>query len=175
MADKEKTTKEDLDLGDEKAPGKKKLIIIIAAVVLLLGVGAGAYFFLLAGDETTEEGAEGSEEAEVAEEDKGPVFYHALDPAFVVNLEGKPSMLQISLQVRVRGEETVAFLKHNDPMIRHQFLSLLSTQDGKELQKRASKEKLQGELLAELQKIMKELKGPDGHIEALYFTAFVTQ
>ena len=178
MADENKNTDagtdNDLDLGGEKSSGKKKLIVIIVAVFLAINAAIGAYFFLFSGSDVPE-GEEVVEE--VSDEELGPTFYHAFDPEMVVNLEGRPSMLQVGLQARVRGEETIEFLKHNDPMIRHQFLSLLSAQDGKQLQKRANKEKLQQALLTELRRIVTELGGPDPErsIEAIYFVSFVMQ
>ncbi|EGW53710.1 flagellar basal body-associated FliL family protein [Candidatus Endoriftia persephone] len=171
--------KEDLELGDEK-PGKKKLIIIIAvATVLLLGGGAAAYFLLMGDEAPTEEEVaqeqeQAKEEEPAAEVEKGPPQYHALDPVFVVNLPGKPSLIQVGVTVRVRSDQMVEFLKHNDPMIRHHFLDLLGAKDGKVLKNREAKEALQREMLDKLNGIVKELDGP-GEVEALYFTNFVMQ
>ena len=162
---------EDLDLGEEKS-GKSKLIIIIAAVaVLLIGGGVAAYFLLFSGDEapeaeqqTTEEGAE----------TQGPAQYLALDPAFVVTLPGKPSLLQVGISVRFTGDELAGFIQHNDPMIRHNLLNLLSAVDAKALKERTAKESLQQRLLDELNRILKDLSAP-GQVDALYFTSFVMQ
>ena len=173
-----KDAEDDLDLGDEKAPGKKKLIILVAGVFLLLNMALGAYFFLFLGDEESVEGAEGEvvEEEVVEEDDKRPTFYHAIDE-LVVSLEGRPSLLQVGVQVRVRGEDMADFLAHNDPMIRHEFLGILGAQDGKKLKKRANKEALQQALLVKLRQIVVELGGPEPEkgIEAIYFVSFVTQ
>jgi flagellar FliL protein len=171
MADEQGT--EDLDLGEEKS-GKSKLIIIIAVVaVLLIGGGVAAYFLLFSGDE--EETGETTEEvADEAAEEKGPAEYLALDPAFVVTLPGKPSLLQVGVSVRFSGEGLADFISHNDPMIRHNLLNLLSTVDAKELKQRAAKEALQKKMLDELNRILKELQAP-GEVDALYFTSFVMQ
>jgi flagellar FliL protein len=164
---------EDLDLGEEKS-GKSKLIIIIAVVAVLLIGGGVAAFFLLGGEEE-EETAEGEKQAaeEVAVE-AGPAQYHDMDPAFVINLPGKPSLLQVGINVRVTSDALVDFLKHNDPMIRHHLLNLLQVVDAKALRDRAAKEALQTQLLDEINRIVKELSGP-GEVEALYFTSFVMQ
>jgi flagellar FliL protein len=76
--------------------------------------------------------------------------------------------------VRFRAEGLADFVTHNDPMIRHNLLNLLSTVDANELKQRAAKEALQQKMLDELNRILKELKAP-GEIEALYFTSFVMQ
>lgn len=174
-------SEDELNLGDEKGPGKKKLIILIAGVFLLINLAIGAYIFLFSDDGSGpvegEEGiaAEVVEEA-AEEEDSRPTFYHAIND-LIVNLEGKPSLLQVGLQVRVRGEEMADFLKHNDPMIRHEFLNILGVQDGNKLKKRANKEALQKALTDRLRQIVVEQGGPESEkgIEAIYFVAFVTQ
>jgi flagellar FliL protein len=174
----EEKLEEDLDLGIEQEGGsKKKLIIVIAgAVLLLVLIGFGAWLFL-GGDEEGES-AEG-EQAQVeeeAEEEKLPPIYHSLDPVFVVNLPpgGDARMLQVGVDVMLRNPELLEFIKHNDPMIRHQLLNIFSSQDAAKLRKRAGKEKLQSEVLAELKKIVKKQGGP-GEIEAVFFTSFVMQ
>jgi flagellar protein FliL len=163
---------EDLDLGKEK-PGKSKLIIIIAAVaVLLIGGGAAAYFLLFTADEEPQTAEAGAEDD--AQKDQEPAQYLSLDPAFVVTLPGKPSLLQVGISVRFSGDELAGFITHNDPMIRHNLLNLLSGVDAKALKERAAKESLQQRLLDETNRILKDLKAP-GQVDALYFTSFVMQ
>ncbi|MBT2969309.1 MAG: flagellar biosynthesis protein FliL [gamma proteobacterium symbiont of Ctena orbiculata] len=172
MADEQAA--EELDLGEEKS-GKSKLIIIIAIVaVLLIGGGVAAYFLLMGGDEATDEEGTASEQTAEAEVEQGPPQYIDMKPPFVVNLPGKPSLLQIGVSVRVRSDEMAEFIKHNDPMIRHNLLNLLSGADAKALKARETKERLQSEMLQELNRVVTELQGP-GEVEALYFTSFVMQ
>ncbi|MEW8023301.1 MAG: flagellar basal body-associated FliL family protein [Candidatus Thiodiazotropha endolucinida] len=173
MADEQAA--EELDLGEEKS-GKSKLIIIIAIVtVLLIGGGVAAYFLLMGDDEAVdEEDPASSEQAGETEEPLSPARYIELKPPFVVNLPGRPSLLQIGVSVRVRSDEMVEFIKHNDPMIRHNLLNLLSGADAKALKARETKESLQREMLKELNRVVTELVGP-GEVEALYFTSFVMQ
>lgn len=173
MADEQAA--EELDLGEEKS-GKSKLIIIIAIVtVLLIGGGVAAYFLLMGDDEAIdEEDSASSEQAAETEEPLSPAQYIELKPPFVVNLPGRPSLLQIGVSVRVRSDEMVEFIKHNDPMIRHNLLNLLSGADAKALKARETKESLQREMLKELNRVVTELAGP-GEVEVLYFTSFVMQ
>ncbi len=95
-------------------------------------------------------------------------------PVFVVNLPGRPSLLQVGVNVRVTSDQMVEFIKHNDPMLRHHLLNLLQRQDAKSLQERSAKEALQVEMLNEINRIAKELSAP-GEVDALYFTSFVMQ
>ncbi|MET0064922.1 MAG: flagellar basal body-associated FliL family protein [Candidatus Thiodiazotropha sp.] len=161
---------EDLDLGEEKK-GKSKLIIIIALAVLILVGGGVAAFLLLGGDdEAADEQAEEVEE----EVEKGPAQYLDFKPPFVVNLPGKPSLLQVGVSVRVYSEPLAEFIRHNDPMIRHHLLNLLSAKDAASLKTREAKEALQAEMLQELNNVVKELKGP-GEVDGVFFTSFVMQ
>ncbi|MES9935488.1 MAG: flagellar basal body-associated FliL family protein [Sedimenticola sp.] len=171
MADEEK--KEDLELGEEEKGSNTKLIIMIAVgVIVLLGGGLGLGWFLFGGGG----GDEAGEGEEVVEEVVLPAIYHPVTPEFVVNLPpgGKVKMLQVEMQVVTRNQETVTFIKENDPMIRHNLLDLFGSQDGDKLKSRESKEALQGEVVKILNKIIKEQEGP-GEVETVYFTAFVTQ
>lgn len=160
---------EDLDLGAENGSGsKKKLIIIIGGIVLLLVVGLGLGLLFLGGDE---EGAEG----EVVEAPL-PAIYHPLDPVFVVNLPpgGRAKMLQVGVQVMARDPALVEFITHNDPMLRHNLLSLFGSKKDSVLRDRKGKEKLQQEVFDTINTILTEQGGP-GQIEAVFFTSFVMQ
>ncbi len=175
---------DELDLGAEKAPVPwKKIVIIVFAALLLIGVGVGgAYFLLVTPDEDkTEEIAkdgEVKEEGEAEEVEQGPAVYQDFKPVFVVNLspEGKrkAKMLQIGVQALTHDQELVDFLKHNDPMIRHNFLKLFGTRTASSLANREGKEKLQKDLLEELQRIVDEEEGL-GAVDAIFFTSFVMQ
>lgn len=171
---------DELDLGVEKAPAPwKKIIIITFGVLLLVGIGVGVAYFVFAPSE-----AEKSEETvaqngeQEAEEKKGPAVYQDFKPVFVVNLtpdgKHKAKMLQIGVQALMHSQELVDFLKHNDPMIRHHFLKLFGSRTASELVSLEGKEKLQADLLKELQRIIDEQGGP-GTVEAVFFTSFVMQ
>jgi flagellar FliL protein len=162
---------EDLDLGEEKS-GKSKLIIIIAIVAVLLIGGGVAAFFLLSGGETAEEEEPTAEET--AEAERGPAQYLDFKPPFVVTLPGRPSLLQIGVSIRVYSEPMAEFIRHNDPMIRHHLLDLLSTKDANSLKTRQAKEALQKEMLDALNQVVKELQGP-GEVDGVFFTSFVMQ
>jgi len=166
---------EDLDLGEEK-PSKKKLLIIIALVVLLLIGGGVAAFFILSGDEdsSAQTGQEDAQDQSEAQAEQGPAQYVEMEPVFVINLPGKPSLLQVGVSLRVYGDEMVEFVKHNDPMMRHHLINLLQSQEAAKLKERSAKDALQAEMLNEVNRILTELSAP-GQVNALYFTSFVMQ
>lgn len=174
---------DELDLGAEKAPTPwKKILIIGFGVLLLIGIGVGATYFLLApsDEDKSQEATQGEEEekTEVQEEEKGPALYQDFKPVFVVNLspdgKGRSKMLQIGIQALTHSEDLIEFLKHNDPMIRHHFLKLFGSRTASGLATREGKEKLQADVLKELQRIIDE-QGGTGTVEAVFFTSFVMQ
>ncbi|AKH20196.1 flagellar basal body-associated FliL family protein [Sedimenticola thiotaurini] len=163
---------EDLDLGAEHVGlSKKKLILIILGAVLLMAIGLVLGWYLTGGS-----GAANEDEAEEVVEEQLPAIYHPLAPVFVVNLPpgGKAKMLQVGVQVMARDPALIQFLKYNDPMIRHNLLSLFGNQQDSGLRDRAGKEKLQTEVLNTINRILKEYDG-GGEVEAVYFTSFVMQ
>ena len=116
-------------------------------------------------------------EAKAAEEkvEKGPPNYIPLDPAFVVNLEGADTrFLQVQVQMMTRDPKGGEELKVHEPRIRSALLMLFSQQQPQDIATREGKEKLQADVLAEIQKIMTEETGKP-LVEAVYFTSFVTQ
>ncbi len=171
---------DELDLGTEKAPAPwKKILVIALGMLLLVGVGVGITYFLLApsDEDTSQEAAQGGE-TEEKEEEKGPAIYWDFEPVFVVNLspdgKSRAKMLQIGVQALTRSEDLIEFLKHNDPMIRHHFLKLFGSRTASGLASRKGKEKLQEDVLKELQRIVDE-QGGTGTVEAVFFTSFVMQ
>jgi flagellar FliL protein len=170
-----KNSGDDLNLGVEEATGSKKKIIImgLAAVLLLVTGGGAAYFFLLPDDRPkAAEQSEAEQTEQIASSE--PALYHPLDPRFVVNLEGRPSLLQAEMQVMTRDPDLIEFLEQNNPLIRDRLLSLLMAQRGDQLKQRSGKEALQSQLLEEIHAVLSEQEVP-GKLEAIYFTSFVMQ
>jgi len=185
---------DDLDLetddeGSEKTKsGSKKIILIGVGVVLLLAIAIGATLFFtgaFSSDEAMEASAEGEKTEEVKEKskpaddepvDKSIVFYHAFDPAFVVNFEDKGSVhyLQLGLSVMMHKESVIGELQKHDPVLRNNLVLLLSSQDYKTLSTREGKETLRMKVRSEIQKVLKKYAGTKG-IEEAFFTSFVIQ
>jgi len=182
---------DDLDLdiegGEEPKPkSKSKLLIIITIVVLLLGVSATATLMLtgiLSGDEeevvAEETGSSDKKDKKGAEKQKktkAPLNYVPLDPPFVVNFSADTDIrfLQVTLEVGTRVPEIVETIKEHRPAIRNALVMLFSSQDPYFLNTREGKEKLRGETLDEIQRVMKEETGSKG-VESVFFTSFVMQ
>lgn len=173
----------DAEEGEEKK-SSKKLFIIIAIVVLLAGGGGAGYYFM-AGDsevaegEQAEEGDE-EEEEEPEEEEEGEAdnqeLYYELKQPLIVNFpKGKAaSLIQVSVSVLVKGEQSIEALKKHEPMIRNNFLMLISGQDPKTLMTKEGKVALRETMLTEIGKIMEKMTQKN-KIKNIFFTAFVMQ
>ena len=160
-----------------KPAGKKgggKLPLIISAVAVLAAGAAGGGWYL-----TSRKAAEAEHAAAEAAKPKlpAPAQYLALEPPFVVNLNGGadgPQYLQVEIQLMTRDPAALADLERHAPAIRAKLLMLLAQQTSQSIADRQGKETLQATALTEVQKLMRTETGKPA-AEALLFTSFVTQ
>ena len=120
MAEEENEALSLEDTDSPKGGSKKKLIIIIVAVVLLLAGGVAAYFLLSSDD--SEVATEQIEEQQASTENTSKTFsatYVAMPRPFVFNvMEGKRDRLvQIKVQLMVRGSENAVLAKKHIPLL----------------------------------------------------------
>jgi flagellar FliL protein len=155
-----------------KGGGKLPLIISVVAVLAAAGAGGGWYW-------SSRQAAAAEHAAVEASKPKlpAPAQYLALEPPFVVNLNGAtsgPQYLQVEIQLMTRDPVALADLERHAPAIRARLLMLLAQQDAPGIADRTGKEKLQAQALAEVRKLMRAETGRPG-VEDLLFTSFVTQ
>ncbi|KAF7787087.1 MULTISPECIES: flagellar basal body-associated protein FliL [Pseudoalteromonas] len=172
---------EESDLEIEETGGsKKKLIIIIAAVVVVLGAVAG--YFLFAGsddapeslaEETTEQQEQASQENAAQ---TGSALYVAMPRPFVFNVPGasRDRIVQIKVQLLVRGDVNEEVAKKHIPLIEGTLLSVFSTTTADELSTSAGKETLRLGALDKVQAAMESVEGSKV-VERVLFTGFVMQ
>ncbi len=190
----EKNEELDLDISDGEGVKKspKKLILIIVGVILLIAISIGATLFLVgffddntdpenddkAKDETSETSTiSGENEADSEQDDVGAKpHYHTLEPAFVLNFEGKSPAryMQIAIALMSKQEATLAELEKHAPVIRNRILLLLSNQKYVELITPEGKKKLKLEIKETVEKVIQK-KSKKLHINAVYFTSFIMQ
>lgn len=152
------------------APKKKKgKLIAIVAVVLLLVLGGAGYLFLM-----PHKGQAKAAEAEPPKAAKE--LFLPLEPAFVVNFSGDPSVrfLQVGVTLMSHDAKALDAAKEAQPVLRNALVMLFSSQSYAGVGDAAGKQKLQAQALAAVQKIIKQRTGKNG-IDALYFTSFVMQ
>lgn len=172
------------ELQMEESGGKGKLIIIIAIVVVLLAGGAAAYFLLGSSDEPIAEEGMGIPEAQSEEEDAnemasakvGTALYVAMPRPFVFNVpgSGRDRLVQIKVQLMVRGSDNEETAKMHVPMIEGTLLTVFSSANADDLVTEAGKTALRDQSVREVQKAMQELVG-DQVVEEVLFTGFVMQ
>jgi flagellar protein FliL len=174
---------EELTLEEAKGKGSKKMIIIIAVVVLILG-GAAAFFFLSGGDEPA---ANAVAEGEVAEEtvadeplpevvETGTAKYVTMPRPFTFNVPGtsRDRLVQIKVQLMVRGDNNEELAQKHIPLIEGALLKAFSTGNADSLATAAGKDALKVKAAQEVQKTVREVTGSK-IVEEVLFTGFVMQ
>ncbi|MCC2606201.1 flagellar basal body-associated protein FliL [Planctobacterium marinum] len=170
---------------EESAPKKGKMMIIIAAAVVVI-IGAAAAFFLL-GDSSDESALDELETEEVAQQQQqqvsgigstnvGTALYVAMPRPFVFNVpgSGRDRLVQIKVQLMVRGTDAEETAKMHIPMIEGTLLRVFSSSNADDLVTEAGKIAMKEQSLREVQKAMQEIAG-NPVIEQVLFTGFVMQ
>lgn len=117
------------DLGTEAPKGKKKLLIIIIAAVVLLAGGGGAAFFMM-GSGGDEAAADAEQKTEQVAAPTDPVSYVNIAQPFVFNVTGdaKDRLVQIKVQLMVRGSENENLARYHSPLVESSLLATLHQQ-----------------------------------------------
>jgi flagellar FliL protein len=179
----------DLEIAD--GGGKKKKIMIIAAAVVLLGGGAGGYFMLSGSDapppaaaaegEAAAAGAEPAADAAAAGGDAaaasmGTALYVSMPRPFVFNVPGaaRDRLVQIKVQLLVRGQNNEEMAKQHIPLIESTMLKTFSTANADDLVTAAGKDTLKALALKDVQDALVGVAG-SMVVEEVLFTGFVMQ
>ncbi len=135
-------------LSDAPKGKKKLLIIIIAAVVLLAGGGGAAFFMMGSGD--GEAAAQAEQKAEQAATPADPVSYVNIAQPFVFNVTGddRDRLVQIKVQLMVRGSENENLARYHSPLVESSLLATFASATVEQLRTR----------VAELSCVIKQLK-----------------
>ena len=172
---------------DAKPAGKGKLIIIIAIVsILVLGSGGAAAYFLLFAEEpvaesVTKEGEEAvdTDAQEVIEElidTSLAAMYVGMPRPFVFNVPGqtRERLVQIKVQLMVRGTENDALARLHIPLIEGTLLQVFSATNAEDIATGAGKEALKLTATKEVQSRLMDVT-EQRVIERVLFTGFVMQ
>ena len=163
---------------EEEEKKKSPLMMIIIVAVACLGIGGGAAFFLLGSSSSDAEAKTDTEETAAEEETVAmkQAYYFSLDPAFVVNFQGKSRarFLQVNIDGMTREEVMKQEVTKHLPQIRNNIVMLLSSKTYDDLITPEGKENVRKEILTEIQKVMESETGKQG-IENIFFTSFVMQ
>ncbi|EOD80184.1 flagellar basal body-associated protein FliL [Grimontia sp. AD028] len=162
---------EDIEAGGGGG-GKKKLIIIIVAAVLLLGGGAGAFFFLMGGESAPQE--------DIVIEEPEPVnlqaIYVTLPQPFVFNVTGdmQQRLVQVKVQLLVRGDQNETLAKQNLPLVEHSLLTTFGAATVEQLRTPQGQVEVRKQAVDTVQAAMEKVTGKTV-VERVLFTGFVMQ
>ena len=156
----------------------KMMIIIIVAVVIVAGAAA-AYFFMGSddGQMADVEAVEGTQaQSQQTSAKTGTALYVAMPRPFVLNVPGagRDRLVEIKVQLMVRGSDSEEVAKSHIPLIEGTLLQVFSSSNADDLVTEAGKIALREQSLREVQAKMQDIAGADV-VEEVLFTGFVMQ
>lgn len=163
----------DEDIQGDAPKGKSKLLIIIVVVVVLLLGGGGAAFFLLGSDEPTEEQQAATQEVALPAD---PVAYVNIPQPFLFNVTGdkKDRLVQIKVQLMVRGSENENLARYHSPLIESSLLSTFASATVEQLRTATGRVELRDKATGDIKASLTRAVGQPV-IERVLFTDFVIQ
>ncbi|MBX2883468.1 MAG: flagellar basal body-associated FliL family protein [Granulosicoccus sp.] len=104
------------------------------------------------------------------------VFYHYIQPEFIVNFRGRerPRTLMVEITVSSYVEDSLELLSKHSPELRNNLLLVMAEKKGTELTTLEGKNQLREEVKDSLNQLMKKHSGIMA-IDDVYFTRFVLQ
>ncbi|GLT17366.1 flagellar basal body-associated protein FliL [Vibrio zhanjiangensis] len=163
----------DEEIETEAPKGKGKLLIIIIAVVVLLAGGGGAAFFMMGSDDAGDAEQAVQQEAEVSAE---PVSYVNIAQPFLFNVTGdtKERLVQIKVQLMVRGFENENLARYHSPLIESSLLGTFASATVEQLRSVNGRVELRDKATEDIKASLNRAVGQPV-IERVLFTDFVIQ
>jgi flagellar FliL protein len=154
--------------------GKSKLLIIIIAVVVLLAGGGGAFFLMGSGDSDSGQSAETAKPAAKAQED--PIQYVSIPQPFVFNVTGdkRDRLVQIKIQLMVRGSKNEELARYHTPLVESSLLSTFASATVDQLRSPTGRIELRDKATEDIRTALNRAVGSPV-IERVLFTDFVMQ
>ncbi|CED72030.1 flagellar basal body-associated protein FliL [Aliivibrio wodanis] len=159
------------DQGD--APkSKKKLIIIVALIIILLAGGGGAAWFFMSGEPESEP----TEQDIAALEAKMPALYLNLPQPFIFNVTGdkRDRLVQLKVQIMMRGGDNESVAKQHTPLIESALLSTFAAATVEQLREPRGRIDLREQATRDIQDAFTKITAKPV-IEKVLFTDFVMQ
>ncbi|EKF9486543.1 flagellar basal body-associated protein FliL [Vibrio cholerae] len=163
------------DLGTEAPKGKKKLLIIIIAAVVLLAGGGGAAFFMM-GSGGDEAAADAEQKTEQVAAPTDPVSYVNIAQPFVFNVTGdaKDRLVQIKVQLMVRGSQNESLARYHSPLVESSLLATFASATVEQLRTSNGRIELRDKATEDIKAALNQAVGKPV-IEKVLFTDFVMQ
>lgn len=166
----------ELTLQDPAAARKKKMVIMAAILLVLLGGGVATWLLLSGGDEAAKAQTSAQADGQPQDPASQPALYVGMPRPFVFNVTGhsRDRLVQIKVQLMVRGAKDEALAKQHVPLIEGTLLRVFSAASAEQLVTFEGKEKLRNDSLEECRRVLKDLTSSPV-IEQVLFTGFVMQ
>lgn len=164
---------------DDKGKGNKKILIIAVILVLTL-IGGGTAFFFLSTDDSIDDSTAitniDSSSETVNKKATATAYYVAMPRPFVFNIVGlkRERLVQIKVQIMVRGSNNQDLTKANIPLIESTLLQVFSSTTEQQLATYEGKELLRTDSLTQVNEILTKYTGK-GMVEKILFSGFVMQ
>lgn len=167
------------DLEIAEGSGKKKLLLLGGAGLAVIILVAVLGFFFLGGDEATPGNTGEVTNADgtpAAQGEQGSALYVPLPRPFVFNVPGasRDRLVQIKVQLLVRGSNNETLAKRHIPLIEGSLLQTFSSANADELVTIAGREAMKNKALSDLQEALIGVVG-SVVVEEVLFTGFVMQ
>ena len=130
----------------------KKMILIGAAGLLFSAINIGGSVFLTRALAPPMAAATAAEAEPLPEE----VFYHNIQPEFVVNFPGKANsqFLMIEMVVATHDQKVLEVLEEHDPELRNSLLMMLAEEKSEPLKTAEGKKLLREKALAKIDEMV---------------------
>ncbi|MFV0449377.1 MAG: flagellar basal body-associated protein FliL [Vibrio sp.] len=160
------------ELPSEQSKGKKKLLIIIIAVVVLLLGGGAAFFFMGSGESAQKSDVSVNQ----TENQVDPVSYVDIAQPFVFNVTGdsRNRVVQIKVQLMVRGSDNDNLARYHSPLIESTLLATFASATVEQLREATGRTELRDKATDDIKAVMTKVVGKPV-IERVLFTDFVMQ
>lgn len=165
----------------EGTSGLKKIMMLAGAVLVVLILAAGGYFYFLGANSASPvtNADEAATEITANVKPAGPegnALYVAMPRPFVFNVPGsaRDRLVQIKVQLLVRGKNNETIALRHIPLIEASLLAAFSSANADELITTTGKDALKNKALSDVQQALLEVAG-SAVVEEVLFTSFVMQ
>ncbi|WP_325168521.1 flagellar basal body-associated protein FliL [Photobacterium carnosum] len=150
---------------------RKKIVISMVILLVIAAIGGGIWLFSLASTEV-----KAAEVSSTQTPLKMLAYYIVLSEPFIFNVSGKERdrVVQIKVQLMVRGEKNEALAKKHVPLVESVLLQIFAATTVEQLRQPQGREQLRQQALTAVQATMNKMTNMPV-VERVLFTGFVMQ
>lgn len=150
---------------------RKKIVISMVILLVIAAIGGGIWLFSLASTEV-----KAAEVSSTQTPLKMSAYYIVLSEPFIFNVSGKERdrVVQIKVQLMVRGEKNEALAKKHVPLVESVLLQIFAATTVEQLRQPQGREQLRQQALTAVQVTMNKMTNMPV-VERVLFTGFVMQ